>query len=82
MNGKPGDDPALDIVKHGVSVYSTEVDALVRELAKFMDFRRLQDLLHSRAGLSVEHLRIELQKKVRALRAEAHDRGWEIEELE
>lgn len=79
MNGKPGDDPALDIVHYGLSVYSAEVDGLVRELAKLMEFRRLQDLLGSLSGLSVAELGVALKEKLATLRDEARARGWEIE---
>ena len=79
MNGKHGDDPVLDIVHYGLSVYSPEVDSLVRELAKLMEFRRLQELLHSLGELSVEELRIKLTATVQTLRNDAKNRGWEVE---
>jgi len=79
MNGKPGDDPAIDIFHHGLSVYSPEVDTLVRELAKLMEFRRLQELLYSLAGLSVEELNAKLKEKLHILKDEAKLRGWEVE---
>jgi hypothetical protein len=79
MNGKPGDDPALDIVQYGRSVYSPEVDELVRELSGLMDFRRLQDLLESLAGLPIEALGAELKKTAINLKEEARVRGWEVE---
>jgi hypothetical protein len=78
MNGKHGDDPALDIVHYGLSVFSPEVDNLVRELAKFMEFRRLQELLNSLGGLSVEELQIKLTETVETLRKDAKNRGWEV----
>ena len=79
MNGKHGDDPALDIVHYVLSVYSPEVDALVLELAKLMEFRRLSDLLSSLGGLSVEELRVKLNETVNTLRIDAKNRGWEVE---
>jgi hypothetical protein len=79
MNGKPGDDPAIDIIHHGRSVYSPEVDGLVRELAKLMDFRKLQELLYSFAGLPVAEVGAKLRETVARLKREARARGWEIE---
>jgi hypothetical protein len=79
MNGKPGDDPAIDIVHHGLSVYSTEVDGLVLELAKLMELRRLQDLLGSLTALSLDELRVRLEEIVQTLTRDAQARGWEIE---
>ncbi|REK09473.1 MAG: hypothetical protein DWQ37_18760 [Planctomycetota bacterium] len=32
--GKPGDHPYTDIVVHGAEVYGSEIDDLVREIAK------------------------------------------------
>jgi hypothetical protein len=78
MNGKHGDDPALDIVHYGLSVFSPEVDSLVRELAKLMEFRRLQELINSLGELSVEELRIKLTEIVKTLRNDAKNRGWEV----
>jgi len=79
MNGKHGDDPALDIIHYRLSVYSPEVDALVRELAKLMEFRRLSDFLSSLGGLSVEELRVKLNETVIMLKIDAKNRGWEVE---
>ncbi len=79
MNGKPGDDPALDILHHGRSVYSPEVDQLVRDLAELIEFRRLQDLLRSLAGLTNDALGIKLREIVDHLRKDARARGWEIQ---
>ncbi len=79
MNGKQGDDPALDILHYGLKVYSPEVDNLVCELAKLMEFRRLQDLLHSMSGLSVHAVGAKLQKTIDSLREDARARGWEVE---
>ena len=81
MNGKPGDDPAVDIVQYGRSVYSPEIDDLVRQLANLMDFRRLQDLLQSQEGLSNAALGATLLGILRTLKAEGRARGWEVEEL-
>jgi hypothetical protein len=79
MNGKPGDDPALDIVKYGLPVYSPEVDSLVRELAKLVELRRLQDLLSELSALPVEELGDKLRETVRELKEDARARGWEVE---
>lgn len=79
MNGKPGDDPAIDIVCHGLSVYSPEVDGLVRELAKLMEFRRLQDLLGSLSALSHDDLKAKLEETIQALKRDARARGWEVD---
>ena len=79
MNGKPGDDPAFDILQLGLPVYSPEIDANVRKLAKLMDLRRLQDFLYSLAGLPVLEIGAKVEQQLSTLMQEGHDRGWEIE---
>ena len=39
MNGKRGDHPVTDIVIHGLSVFTPEIDAKVRELNELGSFR-------------------------------------------
>jgi hypothetical protein len=77
MNGKQGDDPATDILLHGRAVFSPETDALVRELGKLMELRRVQELLRSHAKLAPEALGNALRAELTRLRAEAKSRGWE-----
>lgn len=79
MNGKPGDDPATDILHHGLPVYSPEIDALVRRLGKLMEFRRLQDFLDTLSGLPITDLGLKVKDQVSQLESEAKRRGWEVE---
>ncbi len=79
MNGKPHDDPALDIIRYGLPVFSPEADGLVRDLGKLMDFRRLQDLLRSLVKLPVAEVEAALRAKVTELKNDGAARGWEIE---
>ena len=74
MNGRPGDDPATNIVHNGLSVYSPEADQLVRELAKLPEFRRLQELLGQFVGLSAVEVRLKLDSSLRRFKSEA--RAW------
>lgn len=78
MNGKHGDDPATDILKHGRAVYSPEADALVRELSKLLELRRMQELLRTHAKLAPAELASELRTELTRLRAEAKSRGWDV----
>lgn len=39
MNGKEGDHPLTDIVSHGLSIFSAEIDAKVRDLNELGSFR-------------------------------------------
>jgi len=42
-NGKPGDHPLTDILVHGASIFSPEIDSLVRELAAMPDFDQVRE---------------------------------------
>ena len=79
MNGKPGDDPATDILHHGLQVYTPEIDELVRQLAKLMEFRRLQEFLNSVSRLPVAEIGRQVEDRVAQLRSEGKSRGWEVE---
>ena len=51
-NGKPGDHPITDIVAHGATVFTPEIDGLIRDLDKFDYWNEIASLyvlsLHSR----------------------------------
>jgi hypothetical protein len=79
VNGKPGDDAALDILEYGRTVFSPEIDAMVRDLARLMDFRRLQDFLNPLTTLSVDAAGVRIRQRLEKLREEGKERGWEIE---
>jgi hypothetical protein len=83
VNGKPGDSPLTDILSYGIEVYGPDVDRLVREVAALSDdrgLRELGDLLlaHPRAG-SAAVLRPRLERLRDELRADALERGWEVD---
>ena len=78
MNGKPGDDPASDILHHGKVVFSAEIDGQVRQLATLMDLRPLQEFLSSLSGLATDEVGRAVQDKLAASLAEAKRRGWEV----
>ena len=79
MNGKPGDDPATDILRYGLTVYSPEIDDLVRQLGTLMEFRRLQEFLDSLSGLPAAEFGRSVKERVAQLNSEAKQCGWEIE---
>jgi hypothetical protein len=82
-NGKPGDHPLTDILSYGLQVYGPDVDELVRQVAALSDdrgMRELGDLLlaHARSG-SAAVLRPRLERRRDELRADALERGWEVD---
>jgi hypothetical protein len=62
-NGKPGDDPVSDILVHGLSVFSPEIDELVRRLARVVPRQRLWELV-SLSPASLPELRARLQAEL------------------
>jgi hypothetical protein len=83
VNGKPGDDPILDVTVHGLPTYSDTIDALIREVWPMCGTRErdeLRAMLPSpteldAAGLEEVHLGLEDFRS--HLLGEARDRGWE-----
>ncbi len=82
-NGTRGDHPFTDIVVYGMEVYSPEVDALVREvsaLASVSQSEELQRLLLSNPYQgSAGYLEPRLRKMRDRMRADARERGWEVD---
>jgi hypothetical protein len=84
-NGKPGDDPLLDILGHGLDVYSPRVAALVRKIAALADEktrRELGDRLQSQYSPYLRPDVAKLERELIELRdrltREALDRRFEI----
>jgi hypothetical protein len=83
VNGKPGDDPILDLTVHGLPVYSDTIDALIREVWPSCGARERDELRAmlpppkelDAAGLEELHLVLEDFRS--RLLGEARDRGWE-----
>ena len=44
VNGKPGDDPILDLTVHGLPAYSDTIDALIREVWPLCGARERDEL--------------------------------------
>jgi hypothetical protein len=83
VNGKPGDHPLTDILSYGIEVYGPEVDGLVRDVAALSDDRGLRELddllLGHRSPGSAAVLRPRLERLRDDLRADARERGWEVD---
>jgi hypothetical protein len=43
MNGKPGDHPITDIVRHRIARYGDPLDSQIRQLGELMSYHRLCD---------------------------------------
>jgi hypothetical protein len=83
MNGKPGDDPILDVTVHGLPVYSDTIDALIREVWPECGTRErdeLRAMLPHPEGLDaaeLEEVHLGLEDLRSRLLGEARERGWE-----
>ena len=84
-NGKPGDHPFTDIVIHGLDVYSSLADKLVREIAKLAsdtERRKISDLLYLEyneyANPNVEELERVLTDLRDKILHDARERGFDV----
>ena len=78
MNGKLGDHPLNDILDHGVSRFSPEVDQLVRDLAKLVPRYRLFEMFDWLNPPALPEFKGQLQAEVDRLSDEARAGGWEF----
>lgn len=78
-NGKHGDHPLNDILDHGHAVFSPEADALIRELAALLPRERLRDLFDWFAPPPLPEFTEQLRRTRDRLRADAANRGWEVQ---
>jgi hypothetical protein len=79
MNGKPGDHPVSDVLKHGLAAYGEPSDTEIRKLAGFMDYHRLCEWFDNVLGHEKEDVATEVQKKLAEVLKDAKERGWEID---
>jgi hypothetical protein len=83
VNGKPGDDPIVDLTVHGLPVYSDTIDALIREvwlLCGTGERNELRAMLPDPKGLDaagLEEVHLGLEDFRSRLLGEARERGWE-----
>jgi len=77
MNGRPGDDPIMDLLHHGLAPYGEPIDTNLRQIAKLLSYPRLQDWFGPLRDLSPEELKPIVAHKLDELRRNAEERGWE-----
>jgi hypothetical protein len=66
-NGKPGDHPITDIVKHKIPTYSPEIDALVRKLVELGYADKVEQILFAHSGLPNEEENGKIRKALEAI---------------
>jgi hypothetical protein len=79
MNGKPDDDPLIDILVHNLTVFSAQADELIKEILNLGG----RDILERRFNLfsppPLAKFEVELRQLRDELKAEARLRGWEVD---
>jgi len=85
-NGKAGDNPLTDILDYGLPVFSPKADALIVEISRLADTRvmsdlerRLVSLYPVPTGADLVAFEADLTALRDRLRANAVERGWEVE---
>jgi hypothetical protein len=68
-----------DILEHGLMVFSTEVDGLIRSVAKLVPRERLFDMFDWFNPPPLPEFQARLEKELARLREDAQARGWEVE---
>ena len=79
MNGKHGDHPITDIVRHRIAVYGDPLDSQIRQLGELMSYHRLCDWFEQHWSLSPEELQPLVASKLDECKRAAREGGWEVE---
>ncbi len=83
VNGRPGDDPILDVTERGLPVYTNEIDQVIREVwpvcgtRERAELRAMLPFPPSAGGPELEELHLRLEEFRSRLLGEARERGWE-----
>jgi hypothetical protein len=77
MNGKPGDHPITDIVRHHIAVYGEPLDTQLRQLGEIMSYHRLCDWFDQHWSKTRDQLKPIVAAKLEEARHQAKEGGWE-----
>ena len=77
MNGKPGDHPITDIVRHRIARYGDPLDSQIRQLGELMSYDRLCDWFQQHWSKPPEQLEPIVAAKLEEMRRAAREGGWE-----
>ncbi|RZL45139.1 MAG: hypothetical protein EOP00_18100 [Pedobacter sp.] len=81
--GGPGDHPLSDILAYNLDVYNNQCDKLVREISKFVSIQKLYEMFDwfdnfSATPNQLEMFEDSLRQRLKKLKIEANENGWEI----
>ena len=79
MNGKQGDHPLTDILKHNLLVFSKTADTLIREIVTLGGEKELETKFNLFKPPPLNVFEAELKMMRDRLKEEAKKRGWEVD---
>jgi hypothetical protein len=77
MNGKPGDHPITDIVRHRIAVYGEPLDTQLRQLGELISYHRLCDWFEQHWSKPPDQLKPLIAAKLEEAQHQAKEGGWE-----
>ncbi|MCK9614269.1 MAG: hypothetical protein M0R48_02050 [Candidatus Omnitrophica bacterium] len=77
-NGKHGDHPLTDILIHKVPVFSTSIDKLITEIARFIPNYKLREMFNWFSPPPLPEFEKQLKEVLDKARQEAKEKGWEL----
>lgn len=77
MNGKRGDHPLIDILIHHHSFFSSSIDSLIVEIAKYVSYDELCNMFDWLSPPPFEEFEEQLKNSLHKLKVEAKEKGWE-----
>jgi hypothetical protein len=77
-NGKQGDHPLSDILIHKVLVFSSDIDSLIVEIAKFVPIYRLREMFNWYSPPPFNEFEKQLKIVLERVVKEAKDKGWDL----
>jgi hypothetical protein len=77
MNGKPGDHPITDIVRHRIAHYGEPLDSQIRQLGELMSYDRLRDWFQQHWSTPSAQPEPIVAAKLEEMRHAARERGWD-----
>ena len=79
MNGKPNDHPLTDILVYNITVFSPEIDSLIKEIVALGGQRDLETRFNLFVPPPLDEFERDLRDMLKRLKEEAKERGWEVE---
>ena len=78
MNGKPGDDPVLDIVTYKILRFSPIADAFISEIVQLGGRRELESAFNLFAPPALPEFEARLKEMRDRIYADRKRSGWEV----